>query len=386
MITAIGISGVFMLIIILLVFAITFSVTYFLIYQRKVNLRLRQGGTGWRMPAPRVLIIVAFFVLLVITSVLLSLAKSHQEQDSFKQVEIPEMQATVYLPEEIPGTYAAIYQKEEEIEGYNKYVKEDEDFVYRYYISKEEYDILHPKFIMFAEYKGKEIYYRYSSEFWEDEGNGLGTAGGGKEMPEYFCVVGNVSGPCTYQFQVDTFTEDGYEKVLAAEGESEATETYAQSTSKLEIELDYGGDEIERGACSLEDISIDGIRIGDSIEQVDLSKYHKSDRYSGDYKYKFDELVIDTDENGIIKYLFAYFNEDVEIAIGDERKLQDIDYVKYLLGDQCEVSTYDSELSLQECRYEDVASGQSASFMYYEFVGATGTYDRKVSFVKMSKS
>lgn len=78
----------------------------------------------------------------------------------------------------------------------------------------------------------------------------------------------------------------------------------------------------------LSNIYLDNMTIGMKINKDDLTNYTDSDRYYGNYKYKFEEIIIDTNDNDEIKYLSARFNEDfVEIKVND-KSLKTIEDVK----------------------------------------------------------
>ena len=46
-------------------------------------------------------------------------------------------------------------------------------------------------------------------------------------------------------------------------------------------------------STELNNIFIDNLNIGSSIQNINLKKYTESNRYSGDYMCKFEELIID---------------------------------------------------------------------------------------------
>ena len=49
-------------------------------------------------------------------------------------------------------------------------------------------------------------------------------------------------------------------------------------------------------STNLSNIYLDNMTIGTKISSEDLSSYTNTDRYSGNYKYKFEEIIIDTNE------------------------------------------------------------------------------------------
>ena len=47
-------------------------------------------------------------------------------------------------------------------------------------------------------------------------------------------------------------------------------------------------------STELNNVFIDNLNIGSSIQNINLKKYTESNRYSGDYMCKFEELIIDS--------------------------------------------------------------------------------------------
>ena len=60
-------------------------------------------------------------------------------------------------------------------------------------------------------------------------------------------------------------------------------------------------------------------KIGAKWININLKKYTESNRYSGDYMCKFEELIIDSEDNKV-KYLFGRFDEKrIVISINNKR-------------------------------------------------------------------
>lgn len=116
----------------------------------------------------------------------------------------------------------------------------------------------------------------------------------------------------------------------------------------------------------LSDIKLDGISIREDISTVDLSKYAESDKYSGDYKYKFDNLVINTDNDEVI-YLFAPFDSDIKITVNGKDAINIINDVIDILGNNYESSVYDREQHLSCYSYFDHVNKTRADFVYSDF-------------------
>lgn len=92
--------------------------------------------------------------------------------------------------------------------------------------------------------------------------------------------------------------------------------------------------------------------IGINLSNEDWFKYTKSDRYSGNYPYKFEEIVIGTIDNNEINYLFARFDEDnIDIEINDTQ-VKTVDEKKFW-GINYQNQNYDKEQQLRKYIYKD---------------------------------
>ncbi|MBE5108595.1 hypothetical protein IGI01_26130 [Bacillus thuringiensis] len=106
-------------------------------------------------------------------------------------------------------------------------------------------------------------------------------------------------------------------------------------------------------STSLDSISINNIRIYDNINDLDLSKYVKSDRFSyGKKKYQFENMVLDVNDKQLVNYLFGFFSEN-EIIINEKSGLKDINSVTKLLGNNFKESWEDREQRLKYHSYYD---------------------------------
>lgn len=120
-------------------------------------------------------------------------------------------------------------------------------------------------------------------------------------------------------------------------------------------------------STDLSDIYLDNMTIGTIIESGDLSNYTKSDRYAGDYQYKFEEIVVDTNDSNEINYLFARFDENyIDIEIND-KQVKTIDALKEVLGNNYLDKNYDREQQLREYIYKDNEKNIKAEFIYSDF-------------------
>ena len=115
------------------------------------------------------------------------------------------------------------------------------------------------------------------------------------------------------------------------------------------------------------------------INKDDLTNYTDSDRYSYDYKYKFEEIVIDTNDDDEINYLFARFDEDyIEIKVND-KSLNKIEDVQNVLGNNYQNKNYDREQQLKEYVYKDNDKNIKAEFVY-------STNDNSLYWIILSKN
>lgn len=106
-------------------------------------------------------------------------------------------------------------------------------------------------------------------------------------------------------------------------------------------------------STSLDSVSINHIRMYDDINELDLSSYVKSDRFSHkNTKYQYENIVLDVNEEQLITYLFGFFNEN-EIIINGKSGLKDINSVTKLLGNNFKESWEDREQRLKYHSYYD---------------------------------
>ena len=116
-------------------------------------------------------------------------------------------------------------------------------------------------------------------------------------------------------------------------------------------------------------IAIDELQINQKLDTEDLSGFTESDRYSGDYKYKFEELIIDTDSDDTITYLFGRFDE-IGISVNGKSGLSYIGEAVAALGVNYSEQAYDREQHLSQLTYSDKENGISAEFVYSDFDGS----------------
>ena len=117
-------------------------------------------------------------------------------------------------------------------------------------------------------------------------------------------------------------------------------------------------------STDLSNIYVDNMTINTKINSEDLLKYTNSDRYSGNYKYKFEEIIIDVDNNNEINYLFSRFDENYTDIKVNGKEVKTIDDVKNILGNNYQEKNYDKEQQLKECIYKDNDKNMMAEFVF----------------------
>ena len=131
-------------------------------------------------------------------------------------------------------------------------------------------------------------------------------------------------------------------------------------------------------STELNNVFIDNLNIGSSIQNINLKKYTESNRYSGDYMCKFEELIIDSEDNKV-KYLCGRFDEKrIVISINNKRNLSYIYEVSEILGYNYKEKWKDREQQLKEYIYYDNINGIKAELIYSDF-------DSSLAWVTLSK-
>lgn len=121
-------------------------------------------------------------------------------------------------------------------------------------------------------------------------------------------------------------------------------------------------------STNLSNVRVDGAAINDKIDILDLGKYTYSDRYSGDYRYLFDEICIDVNENDNITSIHSRFDEGkTEITVNDISNIKTIDEVEEILGEDYYDGILDWEQFLNSYVYYDRENNMVAEFVYFNF-------------------
>lgn len=120
-------------------------------------------------------------------------------------------------------------------------------------------------------------------------------------------------------------------------------------------------------STDLSSVAVDGMHIGSSITDVDLSAY-PSDRpnTTGDYDYFFNEIRIGLDGENNITAIFA---EASFLEINSNTEIVTIEDITDLLGENYLDKMEDSEQRLRKHVYFDHRVGVMAEFTYAEYDG-----------------
>lgn len=113
----------------------------------------------------------------------------------------------------------------------------------------------------------------------------------------------------------------------------------------------------------LSHISVDGFQIHDPIATVDLSAYTPSETYGGKYRYRYKELVLDTDNETIIYIFLPMLDYGSSLQVKGESPVT-IEDVEQILGTDYTSSKWDSEQRLESRIYQDVPHNIKANFIY----------------------
>lgn len=106
-------------------------------------------------------------------------------------------------------------------------------------------------------------------------------------------------------------------------------------------------------STSLDSIIINNIRIYDNINDLDLSNYVKSDRFSQrDTKYQYENMVLDVNTDQLVNYIFGFFDEN-KVIINGKSDLKNINDITKLLGNEFKEEWEDKEQKLKYHSYYD---------------------------------
>lgn len=126
----------------------------------------------------------------------------------------------------------------------------------------------------------------------------------------------------------------------------------------------------------LSNLTVDNIKMGSDINKIDFSKYTKSNKYSGDYRYKFDELLINTNKDKV-SFIFTRLDEKgMEFKINSKGNIKTIRDVTNLLGSDFKDVSEDKKQSLRKRTYYDKMNNIKADFVYLDL-------DQSISWIEI---
>ncbi len=94
----------------------------------------------------------------------------------------------------------------------------------------------------------------------------------------------------------------------------------------------------------LSEVSIDNIKLGMNISDVDLSKYTETDEIVEECNYNFEELSIKADSKGKIRYIIANYSK-IDLFVGQEqdensKRMKKVNEVWEILGSNQKTELY----------------------------------------------
>ena len=94
----------------------------------------------------------------------------------------------------------------------------------------------------------------------------------------------------------------------------------------------------------LRNISIDGIKIGMNINDIDVSKYTSTDEVVDKCNYNFEEISFKTDSKGVITYIVASFKKiDFKVSEDNTVKVNKVNDIWKELGENYKTEMYKPE-------------------------------------------
>lgn len=118
-------------------------------------------------------------------------------------------------------------------------------------------------------------------------------------------------------------------------------------------------------------VSIDGLKLGMSIDSVDLSKYTPTENVVNNCKYNYEEISIDVNSKGEISYIYApYKKVDLYyLQPEDAEYSKNISVIRQYLGDGYSTDQYEKEVdnSRKIAKYTDKEQGIHLGLVYSRY-------------------
>lgn len=131
-------------------------------------------------------------------------------------------------------------------------------------------------------------------------------------------------------------------------------------------------------STDLSNVKVDDIKLDESISDIDLTKYTKSDRFLEKKNgYNFEEIRIVTDDNSILTQVNANIS-DINLYVNNNNKFSKLEDIVNVLGENYKNYWYDKEQQLKSNQYIDSKSRIKADFVY-------NIYENKLVWVILNK-
>lgn len=116
-------------------------------------------------------------------------------------------------------------------------------------------------------------------------------------------------------------------------------------------------------STNLSEVYIDGLKVGNSLDKFDNTKYTETDRYN-DEKYSFiSEEIMIANKNYKISEIYGRVGK-VDIIVNGESVVDDLNDIVSKLGNNYVKSNFDSEQLLKQYIYVDKVNDIKVSFIY----------------------
>lgn len=130
-------------------------------------------------------------------------------------------------------------------------------------------------------------------------------------------------------------------------------------------------------STDLNNIKIDNISLGKSINKLDLSKYEAKDMKDSEYNYEFKELQIKTNANNDVDKICLEAFEHNFLSIDGKNDFENIEQITDILGSNYKEYWYDNGQGLRSHEYIDKENSIKANFVYIE----TSNHQNKLNWV-----
>lgn len=127
---------------------------------------------------------------------------------------------------------------------------------------------------------------------------------------------------------------------------------------------------IKIGITNLNNIFVDSIKIGNSLDKLNLSNYNLSNKFlNEDNTIHYDELSITFNEDNIItKISYNLFNNN-QLVINGINNITNIKDVINILGKEYKYKWYDKQQQLRQIIYIDTNNYLKAKFIFDDITG-----------------